>query len=162
MVEGGLQRGQPPFPDGNGGASWAAAPALWEARPQPSPLPKGGGFWGQPGVREGTSATVSRGTDQGGPGRGRSIPPPDCPSYLHLRGMDVMGWESCATLRAVIGPARPPHARGRRGRSGAAEPPVGGSLHLPLLLVPACPPGSGPYVRGVRWGGSRGCRCCFG
>ena len=62
-----------------------------------------------------------------------------------------MGWESCATLRAGSGSARPPHAREHRGRSSAAEPPVGGSLHLPVLLVPACPPRSGLCVGGVGW-----------
>ena len=71
--------------------------------------------------------------------------------HVTRTGMDEMGWDSCATLHARTGMARPPHARGRRGRSGAAEPPSGGSLHLPVLLVPACSPGSGHFVGSVWW-----------
>ena len=39
----------------------------------------------------------------------------------------------------MTGLARSQHARGRRGRSGAAGPPFGGSLQLLVLLVAASP-----------------------
>ena len=72
----------------------------------------------------------------------------------------LVGWlVSCATLQAQMGLARPLPARVRRARSGAAEPPEGGSLHVRVLLVAAFPPRSGQCVWWLV--GVCLCVCCF-
>ena len=48
----------------------------------------------------------------------------------------------------MSGLARLQHARGRRGRSGAAGPPIGGSLHLLDLMVAASSRAPGLVVAG--------------
>ena len=70
------------------------------------------------------------------------------PSMANCQGGGLLvGWlVSCATLQVLTGLARPLHARVRRARSGAAEPPEGGSLHVRVLLVGASPPRSGHCV----------------
>ena len=70
-----------------------------------------------------------------------------CPGMILARVGWLVGWlVSCATLQALMSLARPLHARVRRARSGAAEPPEGGSLQVRVLLVGASPPRSGRFV----------------